>query len=100
MGKPLRGKVKKPTFPLRLEIPQRARDSHFPTPATAGLRLHIKWRDNLPQSYILKWLDAAISRAFPSFARSPHFCSSCKEGDFQSGPLRLENCAHGTRFDI
>jgi hypothetical protein len=31
------GKVKKPTFPPRLEIPQRARDSHFPTaPATAG----------------------------------------------------------------
>ena len=34
--KPLRGKVQ-PTFPLRLEIPQRARDSHFPTAtATAG----------------------------------------------------------------
>ena len=31
--KPLRGKLKA-TFPLRLEIPQRARDSHFPT-ATA-----------------------------------------------------------------
>ena len=31
---PLRGKVKT-TFPLRLEIPQRARDSHFPTAATA-----------------------------------------------------------------
>jgi hypothetical protein len=31
------GKVQKPTFPSRLEIPQRARDSHFPTtPATAG----------------------------------------------------------------
>src|SRR6266567_1821961 len=31
------GKVKKPTFPSRLEIPQTARDSHFPTaPATAG----------------------------------------------------------------
>jgi transposase len=31
------GKVKKPTFPPRLEIPQSARDSHFPTaPATAG----------------------------------------------------------------
>ena len=25
------GKVQKPTFPSRLEIPQRARDSHFPT---------------------------------------------------------------------
>ncbi len=34
--KALRGKVKA-TFPLRLEIPQKARDSHFPTaPATAG----------------------------------------------------------------
>jgi len=32
------GKVKKPTFPPRLEIPQKPRDSHFPTaPATAGL---------------------------------------------------------------
>jgi transposase len=31
------GKVQKPTFPPRLEIPQRARDSHFPTTsATAG----------------------------------------------------------------
>jgi hypothetical protein len=31
------GKVKQPTFPPRLEIPQTARDSHFPTaPATAG----------------------------------------------------------------
>ena len=31
-------KVKKPTFPLCLEIPQTPRDSHFPTAsATAGL---------------------------------------------------------------
>jgi hypothetical protein len=31
------GKVPKPTFPPRLEIPQSARDSHFPTTsATAG----------------------------------------------------------------
>jgi len=31
------GKVKKPTFPPRLEIPQTLRDSHFPTAsATAG----------------------------------------------------------------
>ena len=30
------GKVKKPTFPPRLEIPQRARDSHFPTAPTAA----------------------------------------------------------------
>jgi len=31
------GKVQPPTFPPRLEIPQSARDSHFPTtPATAG----------------------------------------------------------------
>ena len=31
------GKVKKPTFPPRLEIPQTPRDSHFPTAsATAG----------------------------------------------------------------
>jgi hypothetical protein len=33
--KPLRGKVKQQTFPLRLEIPPKARDSHFSTaPAT------------------------------------------------------------------
>jgi transposase len=35
--KPRGGKVIKPTFPPRLEIPQSARDSHFPTAsATAG----------------------------------------------------------------
>jgi hypothetical protein len=34
--KPLRGKVKKPTFPPRLEIPQTERDSHFPTATVAG----------------------------------------------------------------
>lgn len=31
-----RGKVKKPTFPPRLEIPQTTRDSHFPTAAAAA----------------------------------------------------------------
>jgi len=30
------GKVQKQTFPLRLEIPQRTRDSHFPTAPTAA----------------------------------------------------------------
>lgn len=34
--KTLRGKVKKPTFPPRLEIPQGTRDSHFPTDAAAA----------------------------------------------------------------
>jgi transposase len=35
--KPRAGKVINPTFPPRLEIPQKTRDSHFPTaPATAG----------------------------------------------------------------
>jgi hypothetical protein len=69
--KPLRGKVQKRTFPLRLEIPPRARDSHFPTPAPAGLWLHMKWRDNPPQSYILKWLDAdCLLRATYMFARA------------------------------
>ena len=33
------GKVQKPTFPARLEIPQRARDSHFPTASAADGRL-------------------------------------------------------------
>ena len=36
VGKPLRGKPKT-GFPLRLEIPQKARDSHFPTAATAAV---------------------------------------------------------------
>jgi transposase len=36
--KPRAGKVQKPTFPPRLEIPHTARDSHFPTaPTAAGL---------------------------------------------------------------
>ena len=30
------GKVQKPTFPPRLEIPQSARDSHFPTASAAA----------------------------------------------------------------
>src|SRR5277367_860378 len=34
--KPRREKVQKPTFPPRLEIPQTARDSHFPTATTAA----------------------------------------------------------------
>ena len=33
--KTLHGKVKQPTFPRSLEIPPKARDSHFPTAATA-----------------------------------------------------------------
>jgi hypothetical protein len=34
--KPRSGKVAKQTFPPRLEIPPKARDSHFPTAATAA----------------------------------------------------------------
>ena len=34
--KPRAGKVMNPTFPPRLEIPQTARDSHFPTAPTAA----------------------------------------------------------------
>ena len=34
--KTLAGKVIKPTFPSSLEIPQRTRDSHFPTAPTAA----------------------------------------------------------------
>ena len=37
--KPRGGKVQKPTFPPRLEIPQKPRDSHFPTAPTAAGRL-------------------------------------------------------------
>src|SRR6202795_251709 len=33
------GKVKKPTFPPRVEIPQRARDFHFPTAPTTAVHL-------------------------------------------------------------
>jgi transposase len=36
VGKPRGGKVKKPTFPPRLEIPQTPRDYHFPTAPTAA----------------------------------------------------------------
>ena len=36
MEKTRRGKVKPPTFPLRLEIPQTPRDSHFPTASAAA----------------------------------------------------------------
>ena len=36
VDKPRRGKVAKQTFPPRLEIPPKARDSHFPTAATAA----------------------------------------------------------------
>jgi hypothetical protein len=32
--KTLRGKVPKQTFPLNLQIPHTARDSHFPTAST------------------------------------------------------------------
>src|ERR1700686_4490881 len=54
--KPLRGNPKT-GFPLRLEIPQTARDSHFPTATAAAVRLHRKCPDNTPESYIPKWLD-------------------------------------------
>jgi hypothetical protein len=37
--KPRGGKVQNPTFPPRLEIPQKPRDSHFPTAPTAATRL-------------------------------------------------------------
>jgi transposase len=37
--KTLRGKVQKQTFPPRLEIPQTARDSHFPTATTTAAGL-------------------------------------------------------------
>src|ERR1700686_4881373 len=56
--KPLRGNPKT-GFPLRLEIPQTARDSHFPTATAAAVRLHRKCPDNTPESYIPKWLDTA-----------------------------------------
>jgi hypothetical protein len=41
-----------------LEIPPKARDSHFPTaPAATVLRLHFKCLDEEAQGYILRWLD-------------------------------------------
>src|SRR5579859_6325098 len=40
------GKAQKRTFPLRLGISHKPRDSHFPTATTTSvLRLHFKWRD-------------------------------------------------------
>src|SRR2546425_7140886 len=69
LEKTLRVKVGKQTFPLRLGIPQKTRDSHFPTAATTtALRLHFKWRDDPPHGYILKWLDAP--RPAPGIAYS------------------------------
>jgi hypothetical protein len=38
--KTLRGKVTKQTFPLNLQIPQRTRDSHFPTASAATGRIY------------------------------------------------------------
>ena len=38
--KTLRGKVRKQTSALRLEIPQRTRDSHFPTATAATVSSH------------------------------------------------------------
>src|SRR3989475_7691970 len=72
LEKTLRGKVGKQTFPLRLGIPQKTRDSHFPTAATTtALRLHFKWRDDPPHGYILKWLDArAHERGHQQILRS------------------------------
>jgi hypothetical protein len=41
-----------------LEIPQTARDSHFPTAATTtSFRLHFKCLDKKGFGYILRWLD-------------------------------------------
>jgi hypothetical protein len=66
----------KQTFPPSLQIAQKARDSHFPTAATAaGLRLHFQCLDGRPHGYIFKWLDTnsemALKTASPG--RSAHF---------------------------
>ena len=53
--------AKKRTFPAGLEIPQQARDSHFPTATTAGVRLHLLCLDSHAQSDIFKCLDAPAS---------------------------------------
>jgi hypothetical protein len=58
-GKAAPWKSPKPDFPPSLQIAQKARDSHFPTAATAaGLRLHFQCLDDRHQGYIFKWLDA------------------------------------------
>jgi hypothetical protein len=55
--KTLRRKVPNQTFPPSLQIAQKARDSHFPTAATAAaLRLHFQCLDGGPQGYILNGL--------------------------------------------
>jgi hypothetical protein len=46
--KPLRGKPKA-GFPLRLEIPQRQRDSNFPTTASAGLTSPTPGSNSIPR---------------------------------------------------
>src|SRR5260370_34840478 len=58
-----RGKVKKPTFPIRLEIPQTPRDSHFPTPPTATgdyLKLNIPFSTKRGHFYCLTKGDISI----------------------------------------
>src|SRR5882762_4620970 len=63
--KPLRGNPKT-GFTLRLEIPQTARDSHFPTATAATVvRLHPQCPDKPSESYILKWLDTTCRQESP-----------------------------------
>src|ERR1700674_501877 len=89
--KPLRGNPKT-GFPLRLEIPQTARDSHFPTATAAAVRLHRKCPDNTPESYIPKWLDTPImSKDNGALALSTLFPCLHKSSAMKMALTRTEN---------
>jgi hypothetical protein len=63
---------KTPAKTAGLEIPQTARDSHFPTAATTtNFLLHFKCLDNRSYGYILKWLDTAAELSGSHLALAP-----------------------------
>ena len=100
LEKTLRGKVGKQTFPLRLGIPQKTRDSHFPTAATTtALRLHFKWRDDPPHGYILKWLDAVCPVGTAGRSPRSYWQPSCA-GAGHARPWQILQPKHASRVQI
>src|SRR2546425_5015484 len=100
LEKTLRGKVGKQTFPLRLGIPQKTRDSHFPTAATTtALRLHFKWRDDPPHGYILRWLDAVCPVGTAGRSPRSYWQPSCARAGHPA-PDRFWQPKHASRVQI
>src|SRR3989442_8086570 len=100
LEKTLRGKVGKQTFPLRLGIPQKTRDSHFPTAATTtALRFHFKWRDDPPHGYILKWLDAVCPVGTAGRSPRSYWQPSCA-GAGHARPWQILQPKHASRVQI